>query len=171
MVFNGTNSLVVTDMTTTDSIRSFCLLVTLAFGCATACAEVHTWTDANGTVHFSDVPPDEPQQEVEKILDIKPTGTAASTPVQPAVVAAPPAEQPSTPSEPAPQPEMPTPAVADTSIDMLRCDKIRQDLMMFDQNPRIREIDPETGERTVLTVEEREAALQNLLAIRDKVCP
>ena len=142
--------------------RPLIALFTLICAAASVAQQVYRWTDEDGTVHFSATPP--PGVEAPPAMQA-PVPTYNNISVAPASAPATADEQ--DPAEAIAEPE-PEPV---STIDMARCQQVREDLMRFGDNPRLVSVDPETGERTVLSFEQREAAIQELMAIRDRVCP
>jgi hypothetical protein len=101
------------EQTTTTALRrgSFrALLCALAlFGChAATAAEVYTWTDENGTVHYSDAPPESGQSSTLQVEEIYRPGSADAY----ARPAAAPAEAPMEAADDAAAPAPETPASA-----------------------------------------------------------
>jgi hypothetical protein len=59
------------------------LLLSVAIVCispSVAGSEVHMWTDENGIVHYSDIPPEQQDSKVINILGVPQTGTTGAYP-------------------------------------------------------------------------------------------
>jgi len=68
-------------------------LLVCIFPAGAAASDVHMWTDENGIVHYSDIPPDQQDSKIINILGVPKTGTSGAY-AQDTAVADPDVDQP-----------------------------------------------------------------------------
>lgn len=127
---------------------------------------VYQWTDENGVVHFSQTAPDNDQQAVETTLRNAPRtgGTIAPAPEATSV----PSESQDS-NEPESVSEKVVPSYTKSPEN---CERARGMLATLNEgaNRQVRLRDPETGEYSVATDEDRNTQRQRALAQIDRDC-
>ena len=123
--------------------------------------QYYRWVDANGTMHFSEMPPPAGvDADLEQVKDSHLTRGLGDSPAasteeasEESVAAAPAVNR--------------TPG-STTNEEM--CQRVRANLETLTNSPQIRRVDPDTGETTMMSSEQKEQELDRTRALEQQYC-
>lgn len=130
------------------------ITIVLVFCTPVLAQQYYRWVDANGTVHFSENPPQDDVNATEE--EVPQTALTRGSP--------------STSASPSANSATAAAAGSQATADTERCEKIRSNIQTLTSTSQVRRVDPDTGEAKLMSSEEHQQELERNRRLETENC-